>query len=220
MATHIRAGEVVAKKISALTYEFTFFGYRDQDGVIFGNGRFDFGDGAFAGDGTDREIPWDQSRIVFLGNGVERWEFSLTHTYQAPNNYLVSYTEENRNDNILNIPNLTPFHVETLVVIDALIPNSTPFFTVPPIDQGVVGFRFEHNPGAFDPDGDSLSYFFTIPKMSKTSETPNYRSLVDPSFYEGNFSTGNQVGDGPPSLILDPGNGTLVWDSPGGAGIP
>ncbi|MEP5611249.1 MAG: gliding motility-associated C-terminal domain-containing protein [Cyclobacteriaceae bacterium] len=218
-ATHIRAGEVVAKKISTLTYEFTFFGYRDQDGVVFGNGRFDFGDGTFAGEGTDRGIPWDLNKIVVLGNGVERWEFTLSHTYQAPNNYLVSYTENNRNDNILNIPSLTPFYVETLVVIDALIPNSTPFFTVPPIDQGVVGFRFEHNPGAFDPDGDSLSYFFTTPKMSRVSETPAYRTLNDPSFYD-NFSTGIQAGDGPPTLSIDPANGTLVWDSPGGILIP
>jgi len=219
IATHIRAGEVVAKKISTLRYEFTFFGYRDQDGVIFTNGRFDFGDGNFAGDGTDIAIPWDQSKIVVLGNGVERWEFTLFHTYQAPNNYLVSYSEQNRNDNILNIPNLTPFYVETLVVIDALIPNSTPFFTVPPIDQGVVGFRFEHNPGAFDPDGDSLSYFLTTPKMSRNSETPNYRVLNEPSYYE-NFSTGNQAGDEPPTLSIDPTNGTLVWDSPGGILIP
>ncbi|MEP5611248.1 MAG: gliding motility-associated C-terminal domain-containing protein, partial [Cyclobacteriaceae bacterium] len=219
-ATHIRAGEVIAERISALTYKFTFFGYRDLDGVLFGQGRFSFGDGEIYGDDQDEPIPW--TNITDLGNGVERWEFSLTHTYQAPNNYLVSYTEDFRNADIQNITGSinTSFYVETLVVIDALIPNSTPFFTVPPIDQGVVGFRFEHNPGAFDPDGDSLSYFFTIPKKAQANVVDGYRSLVDPSFYEGDFSTGNQAGDGPPTLTLDPGNGTLVWDSPGGSGIP
>ena len=40
-ATHIRAGEVVAKRVSGLTYQFTFIGYRDADGVPFGNGTFD-----------------------------------------------------------------------------------------------------------------------------------------------------------------------------------
>ena len=220
-ATHIRAGEVIAERISALTYKFTFFGYRDQDGVLFGQGQFSFGDGEIFGDDQNEQIPWSPN-IVNLGNGVERWEFSLTHTYQAPNNYLVSYTEDFRNADIQNITGSinTSFYVETLVVIDALIPNSTPFFTVPPIDQGVVGFVFEHNPGAFDPDGDSLSYFFTTPKKAQSNVVDGFRSLIDPSFYDGNFSTGNQAGDARPTLTLDSINGTMVWDSPGGAGIP
>ena len=50
LATHIRAGEVIARRLSALTYEFTFFGYRDEDGVLFGQGRFNFGDGEIWGD--------------------------------------------------------------------------------------------------------------------------------------------------------------------------
>ena len=48
-ATHIRAGEVIARRVSNLTYEFTFTGYRDIEGVPFGQGAFDFGDGDFFG---------------------------------------------------------------------------------------------------------------------------------------------------------------------------
>ena len=47
-ASHIRAGEVIARRTSNLTfeYEFTFIGYRDTDtGIEFGGGDFDFGDG-------------------------------------------------------------------------------------------------------------------------------------------------------------------------------
>ena len=221
MSTHIRAGEIIARRVDnvTLTYEFTFFGYRDQEGVLFGQGRFDFGDGEIYGDDPDEPIPW--TNIVDLGNGVERWEFTLVHTYQAPNNYLVSYTEDFRNADIQNITGSvnTSFYVETLIVIDPLIgENNTPVFTVPPIDQGVVGFRFEHNPGAFDPDGDSLSYSFSIPLKGKGDEVDGYRSLIDPSFYE-NFNDGAQEG-GPPQLTIDEVNGTLVWDAPGGVGIP
>ena len=97
-ATHIRAGEVIARRISSLTYEFTFFGYRDQDGVLFGQGRFDFGDGFIYGDDSDEPIPW--TNITDLGNGVERWQFSLVHTYEGASNYLVSYTEDFRNADI------------------------------------------------------------------------------------------------------------------------
>ena len=123
LATHIRAGEVIARRVDniTLTYEFTFFGYRDVDGVLFGQGRFDFGDGEIHGDDPGESIPW--TNIVNLGNGVERWEFTLTHTYQAPNNYLVSYQEDFRNDGILNITGSvnTSFYVETLIVIDPFI---------------------------------------------------------------------------------------------------
>ena len=71
LATHIRAGEVIAKRIDnvSLTYSFTFFGYRDVDGVPFGQGRFDFGDGEVFGDDAGETIPWDTSKIVDLGNG-------------------------------------------------------------------------------------------------------------------------------------------------------
>lgn len=224
MATHIRAGEVIARRVdnSSLQYAFTFFGYRDQEGVQFGQGRFDFGDGSVWGDIPEEQIPWDLNRIVDLGNGVERWEFTLFHTYEAANNYLVSYSEDFRNADIQNITGSinTSFHVETLIVIDPLIgENNTPIFTVPPIDQGVVGFRFEHNPGAFDPDGDSLSYYFTIPQKGNNQDVDGYRTLIDPSFYV-DFTTGNQANDGIPTLVLDPVSGTMVWDAPGGLNIP
>ena len=47
-ATHIRAGEIIAKRISntSLTYEFTIIGYTDTGSdVQFGGGTFNFGDG-------------------------------------------------------------------------------------------------------------------------------------------------------------------------------
>ena len=47
-ATHIRAGEIIAKRISStsLTYEFTVIGYTDTGSEVeFGGGKFDFGDG-------------------------------------------------------------------------------------------------------------------------------------------------------------------------------
>ncbi|MEO9484087.1 MAG: gliding motility-associated C-terminal domain-containing protein [Ekhidna sp.] len=219
-ATHIRAGEVIARRVSGLTYEFTFFGYRDVEGVPFGQGIFDFGDGNFYGDDPEEVIPWSEDREL-LGNGVERWRFTLRYTYAGGSNYLVSYKEDFRNADIQNISGSisTSFYVETLIVVDPLIVNSTPFFTVPPIDQGVVGGIFEHNPGAFDPDGDSLSYYFTTPKQDEGLIVNGYRSLINSEFYD-DFEAGNQTKDARPTLTIDPLNGTLVWDAPGGATIP
>lgn len=218
-ATHIRAGEITAVQINGLTYEFTFTGYRDVDGVLFGNGVFDFGDGTIFGGSDGEVIPWETP--VNIGNGVERWRFKLRKEYSAGAPYLVSYTEDFRNEDIQNISGSvsTSFHVETLVIVDQLITNSTPFFTVPPIDQGVVGAVFEHDPGAFDPDDDSLVFYFTTPQQASDLDVGGYRTLIDPTFYD-DINTGNAEGSGPPRLTIDPIEGILIWDAPGGATIP
>ncbi|MEO1253628.1 MAG: gliding motility-associated C-terminal domain-containing protein, partial [Bacteroidota bacterium] len=218
-ATHIRAGEVIAKKLTGLTYEFTFIGYRDVDGVPFGQGIFDFGNGDFYGDDPGEEIPW--ANIEDQGNGVEKWEFTLRYEYSGPSNYLVSYKEDFRNANIQNIAGSvsTSFYVETLIIIDPLFPNDTPIFDVPPIDQAVVGSVFEHDPGVFDREGDSLSFYFVTPKQDEGLNVNGYQSLIDPSFYD-DFSRGNQARNAPPSLTIDPETGIITWDAPGGATIP
>jgi len=211
-ASHIRAGEVIARRISNLTfeYEFTFIGYRDTDtGIDFGGGNFDFGDGTvISGD-------FDVLETQITAN-IVRAEFTLIHTYQAPNSYIVSYSEDNRNGGISNMENSlnTPFYTETLIIIDPFFGvNNTPVLTVPPIDEGIPGARFIHNAGAFDIDGDSLAYYLVIPKMEKNSEVVLYRPLNHPEFY-ANFGQGSEELT-PPTLDLDAAYGDLVWDAPG-----
>ncbi len=212
LATHIRAGEVIARRTSNLTftYEFTFIGYRDTDsGIQFGGGDFDFGDGTMISEGFD-------VLETQLSNNIVRAEFKLVHTYQAPNSYFVSYKEDNRNANIANMANSTEtaFYTETLIIVDPFFGvNNTPILTVPPIDEGMPGVRFVHNAGAFDVDGDSLAYYLVIPRSSKNSEVSGYRELNDPVFYS-NFGQGSEQG-GSASLDLDEAYGDLIWDAPG-----
>jgi len=216
MASHIRAIEITIKRISSatLTYEFTVTGYRDVQGVNFSAGEFDFGDGSVAS-----EIPW--TFVEFVGNDTEKWQFVLTHTYQAARAYRVSYKESFRNAGIINMSNsgATDYYTETLLIIDPLIekPNNTPVLTVPPIDLAATGVTFIHNPGAFDEDGDSLSYRLSTPLQDRGVNVAGYKSLIDPSFYD-NFNEGNQEKDGPPTLELDSVTGDLIWDAPGEAG--
>jgi len=215
-ASHIRAGEIIAKRIGDTRFEFTFFGYRDEEGVPFGQGLFSFGDGNEWGDDSGENIPWNEDLIVRLGNGVERWQFTLSYDYGSSGTFIVSYQEDFRNDGIQNISgsSTTAFYVETKVVLDDLFPNNSPFFTVPPIDFAVVGAEFEHNPGAVDPDGDSLSFFFTTPRQGLDEPVDGYRTLIDPTYYD-DFSIGSSMGT-EPTLSIDE-DGTLKWDAPGGA---
>ena len=164
-ATHVRGGEITYKRISSqfLTFEFTLTGYHDTGSPVrFGDGLINFGDG--------REVQIDLEADsfedgVYIGKNmeVELFKIKIIHTYLIPGTYKVSYTEPNRNDEILNI-NLgnsrnIPFHINSLVVIDPAIGvNSSPELNTFPIDHGFVGKTFSHNPWAWDPDGDSLSY--------------------------------------------------------------
>lgn len=211
-ATHIRALEISARRISSanLTFEFTITGYRDTDGVQFANGDFNFGDGTIA---KEEDINW--TLVEDVGNDTQKWQFTLTHTYAGAGAYKVSYREAFRNEGISNISNsvATFYYSETLILIDPLIGvNSTPILTVPPVDLAGSGLIFIHNPGAFDEDGDSLSYVMSIPQQDRDLVVGGYRSLIDPGFYI-DFITGNQTNDGPPTLTLDPRSGDLIWDA-------
>ncbi len=212
-ATHIRAGEIVARRIdnNSLTFEFIFVGFRDNgSNVQFGGGDFDFGDGTVIS--SNFEVREEQ-----VTSTISRVEFRLVHTYQAPATYIVSYREEFRNGGISNMANSvnTAFYVSTTIAIDPIFGiNNTPQLTVPPIDDGLSGVSFIHNPGAFDPDGDSLSYELVIPLQAKDVEVTDYRFPNDPEFYTS-FATGNEATQGPPTFRIDPVTGDLIWDSPG-----
>ncbi|WP_194774413.1 T9SS type B sorting domain-containing protein [Pararhodonellum marinum] len=214
-ATHIRAGEIIAERISVqtLTYRITVVGYTDtRSNVIFGPGTINFGDGREERLNTESEFSFVES----LGNQIEKNTFVITHTYQGPGNYTIRFLEFNRNDLTLNMDNSveTPFYVETLITIDPFFGvNNSAILTIPPVDNGAVNQRYIHNPGAFDPDGDSLAYVLDIPKQAFQRPVNNYRSPAS-----GEFSFSTQDGTGAPFLTLDPLTGDLIWDAPGIAG--
>lgn len=213
-ATHIRAGEITAEKTDNLTntYLITFTGFRDTGSQIeFGGGYFNFGDG------TTEEGPFVITKTEYDDSETEMVQFSVTHTYQGNATYVISYQEDYRNANIINMDNSvnTTFYVETMIVIDPFFGlNNTPVTTVPPIDEAAVGVMFIHNAGAYDPDGDSISYQFVVPKQGRDREVSNYRDLNDAEFYSS-YDQGNEAQNSTPTLTLDEITGDLVWDAPG-----
>ncbi|MEQ8474483.1 MAG: gliding motility-associated C-terminal domain-containing protein, partial [Marinoscillum sp.] len=213
MATHIRAGEITAERIDNLTrtYRFTFTGFRDSGSPIpFGQGVFRFGDDSF------QEGNFNVT-ITPIDNEIEMVQFQLVHTYSSSKRFIVSYREENRNRDIINMDasGVTPFYVESMINVDPFAGlNNSPILTVPPIDFAAVGVKFIHNPGAYDPDGDSLAFHITTPKQSVFSFVANYVPLDDSRFYT-NPKQGNEGQNHDSELTLDPIKGDLVWDAPG-----
>ncbi len=219
-ATHIRAGEIIVKRSSNATNSYRFFiiGYTDTESdVEFGGGTVDFGDGT-------REplidIVIGQPLYLLIEDQVAYNLWEVEHTFPGAGRYTVRYEEQNRNAGVVNMSNSvnTPFYIESEVLIDPFIgPNNSPEFTVPPIDRGAVTAAFLHNPGAFDVDGDSLSYRLTKPKKFYDRVVDDYKEPNDRAFYT-NYDQGNQEGDGPPIFEIDEATGLLTWDAPGAQG--
>lgn len=223
-ATHIRAGEIIAELVSCqgLTYRFTIIGYEDTGSdVEFGNGIIEFGDGESKEVNTENEF-FDRV-VVDPQKLIRKSRFVITHTFPGPGEYTITFKEFNRNEGIRNMSNSvnTPFYIETKIVIDPLLAcNNSPVLLNPPVEGAVLGKAFIHNPGAYDPDGDSLSYKFVVPKQDR--DLP-----VDSYFYPDTFDirvgdqapdATNQAGTGPPVISIDPVTGELVWDAPNSAG--
>ncbi len=205
-ATHIRGGDLTARRLpgAGLTYEFTLTIYRDVTGVPADESvEFDFGNGERA------NVRLTSTQDV--GNQTERLLYITTYTFAGPGEFKVGVGIRNRNPNVLNIPNSinTPFYIESTFLISPFLGlNSAPILTYPILDFGASRQIFIHNPGAFDPEGDSLSYELTVCKRDVGRNVEGY------SFPETLFGATNQAGTGPATLRIDPLTGDLIWDAP------
>lgn len=220
-ATHLRAGEITVERVncSSLTFRITVTVFTNtiNTNVLFGgeDDWLDFGDG-------NRMLVPEQPNLdrPDLGEGIATASFTITHTYSGNGRYVISYSEPNRNAGVVNMDGSvnTRFYIETLIIVDPFLGcNNTPKLLVPPIDRACTGVAWFHNPGAYDPDGDSLSYELVTPFRDRDTEVVNYKDPNDAGFYN-NFSSGNEQGTGPPTFLINPIDGTLTWDAPGTVG--
>jgi len=103
--------------------------------------------------------------------------YTIIHTFPGPGSYTIRTFDPNRNQGVRNIPNSVnlPFYIESFLIINSFTgANSSPVFSFPPVDRACLGVCFEHNPGAYDPDGDSLSYEISTSRGVDGSTVPGY----------------------------------------------
>lgn len=209
-ATHNRAGEITYRYISGFTYEVTITTYT-RGSVQADRCELTL----FWGDGTSSILPRVNGLLgtcqggarmgVNIGGDVQKNIYTGRHTYATAGLYDLSFEDPNRNAGINNIPQSVsvPFFLKSQLVVDAgLKGNSSPLLLNPPIDDGCLNRRFEHNPGAFDPDGDSLSYDLV--------KTRGAGGAIISSTYDPNL-----VQD---SVKINPTTGDLYWDVPKNVG--
>lgn len=221
LATHLRAGEITVTRnsCSGLTFRVTITVFTDLTSTVkFGHGILDFGDG------TSLETPETPNTIrPDLGRDIGTVTYTAEHTFSGQGRYVISYFEHNRNNDVLNIFKSvdTPFSLRTVINIDKLLGcNNSPHLLVPPIDHGCTGATWSHNPGAYDPDGDSLSFELFIPQRDRNQDVAGYLAPNAQTFYDlmGNYNTANEQQNGPPTFEIDPVKGTVKWDAPGKPG--
>ncbi|MDQ3109268.1 MAG: gliding motility-associated C-terminal domain-containing protein [Bacteroidota bacterium] len=132
--------------------------------------------------------------------------YKQTHSYPGPGTYTLYIIDPNRVAGIENIPNSVnvPFYIETVITIDPFIGcNSTPVLTTIPLDKACLNHCFYHNPGAVDPDGDSLAY-----RIGQCLDT---LGNTIPGYLFPNIPGGG-------TLTIDAVTGDLAWCSPQVAG--
>lgn len=174
-ATHYRAGEIYYENTSGRTYRITATTFTDPTSNA---NQFTTQLTVFLGDGTNTVV-LRTDRILFSST-VQKNVYQFTHTYPSDGAFLVSFSDPNRVADIRNINNGIrtddiPFYVECLIKIsNGVGNNNSPILKVPPIVDGCEDFFYLHNPGAFDPDGDSLVFSLDVPKQGRNEPVPNY----------------------------------------------
>ena len=212
-ATHNRAGQISVRQLDGcgLAVEATITTYTKASSTNADRDTLTI----CWGDGFCEEV----ARSNGNGNGVVLQDdiklntYIATHTYGGRGTYAISTTDPNRNQGILNVnfPNSEniEFHLETsYTFLNPLFQgcNNTPVLENPPVDKGCIGQPYIHNPGAYDEDGDSISYSLTTPQQGVNDPVPNY---VFPHLVTGNEGS---------NIFLNSVTGDFVWDSPSRAG--
>lgn len=193
LATHERAGEIIYTHIEGLTYEVRIITY------TYAPSPADRPELTISwGDGTTSILP----RVVKqdLTQVIRRNEYLGQHTYAGNGIFKISLEDPNRNYGIVNIPNSVniPFYIETELVVNPFLGvNNSVVLLNPPLDYGCVNRLYIHNPNAYDPDGDSLSYKLTVCRGAGGQPIPGYTLPAASN-----------------SFTIDEFTGDLIWDLP------
>ncbi|HTF82440.1 MAG TPA: gliding motility-associated C-terminal domain-containing protein, partial [Cytophagales bacterium] len=202
-----------------LNYTFEFILYFDETRISRNpnDGRIDVSSiEVSTGDASPDKMVLLSQPIEDLSPGIARGIYRTSHTYAGVGNYVVSFSEQYRIANILNIANggagsaNEELHIDAYVRINPSFGvNTSPILTFPPLDLANRGKIYIHNPGAYDPDGDSLVFELVIPKKGLNTNVLNYKSPADPIF--GGVSTSG----GAATIEINRKTGEITWNTPG-----
>jgi len=216
-ASHNRAGEITYRWLYGSTYEITVVTYTKDSSpadrceleVYWGDGDRDTLTRVNGDSNTICALNVGEGEIVGgLGSDIRMNIYIGIHTYPGPGVYRITMLDPNRNAEIANMQDSfnTPFFIFLTFYIgtstSGLDTNGGPVILNPPIDEACSGKLFIHNAGAYDIEGDSVSY---VMNKCYEGQEPNPPYTLWPCL-------GYELQD--PELTIDPVTGDLIWDTP------
>lgn len=206
-ATHIRAGEITYKHLSGDDYLVTVITYTDPNPPTNPAPPTDKITIDWGNNGATTDV--QRKEMIPLTGHIQKNVYEVKHTFNSTSEalYVISVTDFARVGGIVNInggdTKDIPFYIQsTLRVSQNYGINQSPILSIPPIVDGCTGYLYLHNPGAHDPDGDSLAYTIIPPRQSAKENVPNYNT---PTHLD--------------SFGINPLTGTLYWANPMGKGV-
>jgi gliding motility-associated-like protein len=200
-ATHNRAGEITYRHIGGYTFEFRITTYTYAPSPANRNEL-----PVSWGDGTSSIVPITSDGHIPIPNTDYYFNtYIANHTYPGPGVYEILMEDPNRNQGVNNIPNSVNviFSIKTVMLVsDNVGSNNTPVLLNPPIDKAARGHIFIHNPAAFDPDGDSISYAITVCTGANGQPIDGYTLPAATD-----------------TLTIDEVRGDLIWNTPVEVGV-
>ncbi len=202
-ASHLRAADIVLERVSGTTYNIIITLFSDGASSVEVSKEFLYEEMSINGASFEDlgiENTPTITDITIEGNAedVIGTRFTYQYTFQVGLEYIISYQGFARNGDIENINEgasaSSYLYVDTKIDVPANNPGNTPRFINDPLFFAQTGQIFTYNPGAYDPDGDSLAFDLVTPRGLNGEEISGYEFL-----------------DG---LTIDEITGTIVWDLP------
>jgi gliding motility-associated-like protein len=236
MASHNLAGDVTYRYISGNTVEITVTTFTDPSAAFVDRCAIDMEiwdsggnqkiatisdvkrqNGVFTIDPlfptSVPQCPGAQMGEYIIGT-VKKNIYKASYTFPGPGWYLVRYYDLARLNDIINMSNSgsQAFFIESSILINPYLGiENSPQFLNHPIDEACTGKLWTHNPGGYDPDGDSLAYKF---RNCRQYDPP---SIPSPITCTG-FQMPDQIGGNGP-ISIDVYTGLITWNVPNLVGI-
>ncbi|QOI96853.1 MAG: hypothetical protein HRU69_04800 [Flammeovirgaceae bacterium] len=190
VATHLRYGYISAKRLNPLNLqtEIKLTVYTNTGSAILFGGDGDILD---LGDGNFILIPETPSIArPDLGPGIGMATFTYVHTYASPGVYIISYSETNLLEGIINVSNSanTPLTLETLIVFD-------PF-------------------NDFESTGELLAEPYMLAKGGLPLSLSVARANTDDLFFSYSIPVNSFPLRIPENFSINAHNGLITWDTP------
>lgn len=204
-ATHLKGGEIMATHVSGQSYKIKVRLYLDQS--LGGIGEYPPTISVCMGDGNVIDLP--KTSVSVLPGNVVNTEYEAGYTYRSSGIYQISYANDQRASDILNLPGSLGSIQFIWTVIDTQQPNSTPVLPFLSFEAGVRQvFSVDLKPTVADND----SITAKVVRLSKPSPGTCGVRMVDHSYLFPNEVSASGT------FKVDAAQKKLVWTAPEVAG--